>query len=77
MERFIVRFTGEGKPPPEDIRRIRELPQARIIDTSARMLLVEAPLSSLSALARAMPAWTITAEQFVPLPNPRPKLADG
>jgi len=77
MDRFILRFTGNGEPPPEDIRRIRELPQAQVIDSSSRMLLVEAPSTALSALVRSMPAWTLSAEQFIPVPDPRPKLRDS
>jgi hypothetical protein len=74
MDRFILRFTGKGEPPAEDIRRIRELSHAQVIDTSPRMLLVEAPSTSLNALVRSMPAWTVSAEHFVPRPDPRPKL---
>ena len=74
MDRFILRFTGKGEPPAEDIRRIRELSHAQVIDTSPRMLLVEAPSTSLDALVCSMPAWTVSAEHFVPRPDPRPKL---
>jgi hypothetical protein len=74
MDRFILRFTGKGEPPADDIRRIRELSHAQVIDTSPRMLLVEAPSTSLNALVRSMPAWTVSAERFVPLPDSRPKV---
>jgi hypothetical protein len=74
MGRFILRFTGEGEPPAEDVRRIRELPRAEVVDSSPRMLLVEAAAAPLDTLLRSLPAWSMSAENFVPLPNPRPKL---
>ena len=42
MARLILRFTGPGEVPRDDLARIRGLPAAKIIDSSARMLLVEA-----------------------------------
>ena len=74
MKRFIVRFTGKDTPPAEDLNRIRRLPQTKVIDSSPRMLLVEAPHVALTNLVRSIPAWTVCAEEFTPLPNPRPKL---
>ena len=74
MKRFIVRFTGKEDPPAADLHRIRTLPRAKVIDSSPRMLLVEAPDAALNNLVRSIPAWTVCAEEFIPLPNPRPKL---
>ena len=74
MKRFIVRFTGNDEPPSEDIQRIRALPQVKVIDSSPRMLLVEGPAATLATLARSIPAWTVSAEEFIPVPDPRPKL---
>jgi hypothetical protein len=52
VARFILRFTGPGEVPREDLARIRALPGAKIIDNSARMLLVEAPLDRITQLLR-------------------------
>jgi hypothetical protein len=74
MERFIVRFTGKGEPPAEDINQIRKMPQLRVVDSSPRMLLVDAPHAELDALIRSMPSWVLSPEKFFPIPDPRPKL---
>ncbi len=73
MARFILRFTGPGEVPREDLARIRALPGAKIIDSSARMLLVEAPLDRITQLLRDLSNWTISPETFVSIPDPRPK----
>lgn len=74
MEHFILRWTGQGEPPPEDVRRIRESPEVKVVDSSSRMLLVQGSESALHPLVRSLPAWSMSAEQFVPVPDPRPKL---
>ena len=73
MARFILRFTGPGEVPREDLARIRALPAAKIIDSSARMLLVEAPLDRITQLLRDLSNWTMSPETFVGIPDPRPK----
>ena len=73
MARFILRFTGPGEVPREDLARIQALPAAKIIDSSARMLLVEAPPDGISQLLRDLPNWTMSPETFIGIPDPRPK----
>ena len=74
MGRYILRFTGRGAAPDADLKRIRATPDVTVLDTSSRMLLVEAPLDTVSQLTETLPRWTFTREQMVPLPNPRPKI---
>ena len=74
MERFILRFEGDGDKPAEDVERIRALPNTRIIDDSSRMLLVEAPSAKVTELVQALPQWSLSREHFVPVPDVRPKL---
>ena len=73
MGRFILRFTGPGEAPREDLVRIQALPAAKIIDSSARMLLIEAPPDGISQLLRDLPNWTMSLETFIGIPDPRPK----
>ena len=73
MARFILRFTGPGEVPREDLARIQALPAAKIIDSSARMLLVEAPPDRITQLLGDLSNWTMSPETFVGIPDPRPK----
>ena len=74
MERFILRFKGNGEKPIEDVERIRSLPNLRVVDDSAHMLLVEAPGESVTKLVQALPEWILSKERFIPVPDARPKL---
>ena len=71
--RYILRFRGPGATPDEDVRLIRSVRRARVIDQSDRTLLVEAPDGELRKLVSAMSRWVIGDERTVPLPDPRPK----
>jgi hypothetical protein len=73
VARFILRFTGPGEVPRDDLARIRALPAAKIIDNSARMLLVDAPPDGITQLLRDLPHWTMSPETFIGIPDPRPK----
>lgn len=74
MSRFILRYRGAGAKPAEDVDRIRALPNAKVLDGSPRMLLVEAPEADMRALVDSLPDWVMTEERMIPLPDPRPKL---
>lgn len=70
--RFIVRFRGQGAVSVEDLERIRQLPQARVIDDgSPRMVLVESPEAPLRALVDALPGWVMAAERTLEVPDTR------
>jgi hypothetical protein len=73
MGRFISRFNGVGEKPAEDVQRIRSLPNATVLDDSARMILIEAPDTAITELVK-LPQWDLSHESFVPLLDPRPKL---
>lgn len=74
MARFIVRFRGAGSPPAADVSRIRSVPELRVVDSSARMLLVDAVEHHLRAAIDDMPDWLMAPEQIVPLPDSRKKV---
>ena len=74
VTRYIVRFKGGGEPPAGVLERIRALPDADVVDASARMLLIEAPEIVAQRLQDALPEWSVTKEQTIPVPDPRPKL---
>jgi hypothetical protein len=75
MNRFILRYQGQGSKPAEDVERIRSLEQVKVLDESSpRMLLVEGPETRLKALVGSMPQWVLAPERMISLPDPRPKL---
>ena len=74
MGRFILRFNGVGEKPAEDVQRIRSLPNATVLDDSARMILIEAPDDAIIEIGKLLPRWGVSQESFIPLPDPRPKL---
>lgn len=72
--RFILRYRGKGSIPNEDLERIRSLSDAQIIDSTSRMLLIEAPDKELKSVLSSMSEWIVAEETHIPLPDPRPKL---
>jgi hypothetical protein len=69
--RYILRFRGRGPKPAEDVRQIRSVRGARVIDESERMMLVEAPDGELRKLMSGLSHWVMGDEQTIPLPDPR------
>lgn len=74
MERFILRFEGNGDSPVDDLERIRTLPDLKVVDDSSRMLLVEAPQEVVTKLVETLPEWSLSKERFVPVPDVRPRV---
>jgi hypothetical protein len=74
VERFILRFKGNGDSPVDDLERIRTLPDLKVVDDSSRMVLVEAPQEVVTKLVETLPEWSLSRERFVPVPDVRPKL---
>jgi hypothetical protein len=74
--RFILRFRGTGPIPGETLERINALPDFDVVDSTSRMLLVEATDEDAQALIETMPGWALSAEQTVPLPDSRPKVLE-
>jgi hypothetical protein len=76
MDRFILRYRGQGSMPPEDVERIQSSPRVKVIDRSpGRMLLVEAPEAELKALIGSDDDWLVSREHTIRLPKPHPNLA--
>jgi len=72
--RFILRFRGSGPIPAKDVEHLRSLPDVNIIDSTARMLLVDAPQDKLKAFINLTPEWIMSEERTIPLPDPRPRI---
>ena len=74
MSRYILRYGGSQSAPPEHVQSIRATPGLRVLDQSAKMLLVDADESSLRAQLERMPGWSMHPEQSYPLPDTRKKI---
>jgi hypothetical protein len=75
MDRYILRFSGKGAMPASDAERIRSAPGVTVLDSSSpRMFLVEASPETIRQLNTALPGWTSSREQTIPLPDPHPKV---
>lgn len=73
MGRYILRYTGTGRRPAADLRRIRTLPRLTVLEESPRMLLVEAAAEQIRKAITALPGWICSAERTVRLPDTRPR----
>jgi hypothetical protein len=71
--RYILRFRGAGATPAEDVRLIRSVRGARVIDQSDRTLLVVAPDGELKRVMPNLSRWVMGDEHSLPLPDARPK----
>jgi hypothetical protein len=69
MSRFVIRFNGAGAKPANDVNLIQAHPALKVIDESARMLLVESDAATIDHLRRNLSDWQITAESSFSLPE--------
>ncbi len=71
MDRYILRFRGDGSKPVDDVEMIRALPHTKIVDEdSSRMLLVEAPKEELLSAMELLPNWILADERMLSIPTP-------
>lgn len=70
-ERFVLRYRGEGAIPEADVARVRSLPGATVVDSTPRMLVVEAEPEPLRRLADSLPRWVVGQEQTYAVPDTR------
>ncbi len=74
MERYILRFRGPGAAPTEDVSRIGRQSNVRIVDSSPKMLLVEADSAAIKKLQSTFDQWRVSEENTVPLPDTRARI---
>lgn len=75
--RYVLRYRPAGTKPAADVERIRHLGGVRVIDESAKMLLVECEEKSPAALAEILPDWLVAPEQTMSLPKSPRKGTEG
>lgn len=73
--RYILRYRGEGPIPSDHAERIRDIDGLNLIDSTPRMMLVEATgREELEQVVGALPEWVMSEERVVERPDPRPKI---
>jgi hypothetical protein len=70
MSRFVLRYAGPGNKPLDDVHLVRGQSALRILDESARMLLVDSDDVTIGLLQRKLPNWRISAETLYTVPKP-------
>jgi hypothetical protein len=73
MARFIVRYRGKGAKPEDAARRLKRVKDARVLDETRKMLLVEGPEEAIRS-AFGDDDWVIEPEQIYQVPEPRPRI---
>ena len=71
---YVLRYTGRGEIPAADRKLIDAKAGVTVLDASPRMLLIQAPKPTAARLARRLPAWVLSPERIVPIPDARPKI---
>ena len=74
LNRYILRYTEPGDLPAADLDRIHAHPAVKVVRSTPRMLLVEAPEASMAGLTGELPGWVSSPERTVPLPDTRKKI---
>ncbi len=72
--RFILRYRGEGATPDGDVAQVQDLADAVVVDSSARMLLVESHAEPLRQLVDTLPDWVLAPEQTYAVPDTRERI---
>jgi len=72
--RFVLRYGGDGPKPEADVERVRALADSVVVESSSRMLLVEAPPGPLSDLVASMTDWVMAPEQTLAVPDTRQRV---
>ncbi len=71
MSKYILRFTGAGKKPRADVKKIRRAPVEIVDESSPRMVLVDGSPSAVRELEESLQDWAVIAERKIPLPDTR------
>jgi hypothetical protein len=74
MGRFIVRYRGKGPAPAAAVERAGCAPGMRVVDQTARTLLVEGTPEAVQAVFAGNDEWLVTAERLYEIPDPRPRV---
>lgn len=69
--RFILRYRGQGRAPDADVTQVSGLAEAVVVDSTAKMLLIESDPAPLQALVDSLDGWVMAPERAFALPDTR------
>jgi hypothetical protein len=72
--RFVLRYRGDGPKPDADVARLQQLADAVIVNSSARMLEVEAEPEPLRDVVDTLPDWVMGPDVAYEVPDTRKKV---
>ena len=72
--RFVLRYRGDGPKPEADVAKLQELADAEIVDSSGRMLVVEATPGPLRDLVDSLSDWVMGPDISYEVPDTRKKV---
>jgi len=70
MTKFVLRYTGPGEKPASDVKFVSRQSALKVLDESARMLLVDSDHATIDLLQRNLPHWRIMTETSYAIPKP-------
>jgi hypothetical protein len=70
---YVLTYRPGPVPPEAEVEALRQHEGVRILDRAGRSFYVECSETTAKGLASALPDWTVAPEEFVPLPDPRPR----
>jgi hypothetical protein len=72
--RYVLRYRGEGSKPHLDLAGVSGLADAVVVDSSPRMLVVDAEDQPLRELVDTLPDWVMAPEHRYEVPDTRMKV---
>ena len=75
MARFILRYSGAAAPP-EHARVVAGTPNIKVIDSSPKMMLIEADEEEAKQLPGRLPGWNLYPEVHYKIPDTRKRITN-
>ena len=72
--RFVLRYRGEGPKPDEVVEMVHDLTDAVVVDSTSRMLVVEAEPEPLRDLVDGLRDWVMGPDMGYEVPDTRKKV---
>jgi hypothetical protein len=70
---YVLTYRPARVPPEAEVETLRQYEGVRVLDRAGRSFYIECSETTAKGLASALPNWTVAPEEFVALPDPRPR----
>lgn len=75
MARFILRYSGAAAPA-EHSQAVAAAPNIKVLNSSPKMMLIEADEEDAKQLSNRLPGWTLHPEVQYQIPDARKRIAN-